>query len=38
MKRPVLHCLVLLIVSNPLLAGLEPGEQINLTIRGVDPA
>lgn len=38
MKLPFLHCLVLLSVSPTLLAGLEPGEQINLTIRGVDPS
>lgn len=38
MKRPILHSLVLFFVSNPVIAGLEPGEQINLTIRGVDPA
>lgn len=30
-------CQILLLLSPALLAGLEPGEQINLTIRGVDP-
>ncbi len=38
MKHPFLLSLVLFCVSIPLVAGLEPGEQINLTIRGVDPA
>lgn len=38
MKHPFLFSLVLFCVSIPLGAGLEPGEQINLTIRGVDPA
>jgi protein involved in polysaccharide export with SLBB domain len=38
MKLPLLLSLPLLGFSNVLLAGLEPGEQINLTIRGVDPA
>lgn len=38
MKLPSLQYLPLLGFSSALLAGLEPGEQINLTIRGVDPA
>ncbi|MGL4398689.1 MAG: polysaccharide biosynthesis/export family protein [Luteolibacter sp.] len=38
MKRAFLSSLALLCSVNFLAAGLEPGEQINLTIRGVDPA
>jgi protein involved in polysaccharide export with SLBB domain len=41
MKRPLHHLIApLLILALPCsaLAGLEPGEQINLTIRGVSPA
>ncbi len=41
MKPPILQCLLILLLpgtSTSLMAGLEPGEQINLTIRGVEPA
>jgi protein involved in polysaccharide export with SLBB domain len=41
MKLPRLRCLLILLfpgIPTSLVAGLEPGEQINLTIRGVDPA
>ncbi len=41
MKRPLTKLagfLLLCILASPAYAGLEPGEQINLTIRGVEPA
>lgn len=41
MKCPLIKLagfLLLSILASPAYAGLEPGEQINLTIRGVEPA
>lgn len=38
MKAQIIHLLSLLLLSPIVHAGLEAGEQITLTIRGVDPA